>query len=780
MNIVHLNSAAKTADKGSILLLDPHEYLACRAAIQQAILKGEDVQVHVSCPVCSKWFWDLALDHRFTVRAADSLAQLKKKLGVHSLPAELEKHPEYVDELGLLDQPNPEGAVDVEEWIAEQLLGAVWCVRQPSFDHLEQLVAWQLANLDEADRPHRYLRSIAASRQATWLDIADGQTKIAYNSYFEDPRKFSCTLSALYNLSVYPDDLLHNWLSQAKLLLESALWVSGKLRELPIPDYVVKKLGSRIRQHWNGRMQSGAADPQRFLSGMSGRLEPELACLTGFLRSHPQLCTKPLLASIRAKFSELPGAGETINALEPCVRPEIPPEPSADWSCQEWLDWVAKDYIPYRSWALDYQPDDSTVSTLSSAYENWLYSAYPSLLNKADPLVMSTCQHVRKLVAEGDLVLWVLVDNLSLLWADRLLQELCKEGLHLSCPQALQLSMLPSETSCSRSSALLGATPVDLQGVKDSNAEFVERWNARGVKARWLENLDIDRHSDVLDADLLLYIYPGLDQWAHTPDHELDNRREEHLLMRTRTLAASVARAMVALGEVKRTRLIISSDHGSTRLDGVHRVKVPASAAETEDYKRHRRFVQVTQLSSLNDVEWFRLDAGQFGLVHDVGVARGFRYIDQKPKGFTHGGLLPEETVVPLLVLESGAVPTENLLSFEQISEPIIRGKPQELQLAVSNELDLPVTDLEVTVPDCGGHWKLEELPKMTKTSLGVSSVTLPARLPSEAGLSTVRLTADFRVAGARRSQVAELAVRIRELYTSEASDIGDMFDEHR
>ena len=243
-------------------------------------------------------------------------------------------------------------------------------------------------------------------------------------------------------------------------------------------------------------------------------------------------------------------------------------------------------------------------------------------------------------------------------------------------------------------------------------------------------------------------------------------------------LAEKAASAANSLGSIKRTYVVVSSDHGSTKLgSGAKVISVPPSAVRSEAYRAHRRFLAVEQLDSLDDVEWFRLRKADFGLPCDIAVSRGLSCIDSKPRGFTHGGLLPEETVVPLLVFESGVVPKEEILRFTHVSEPLLKGKPQSLGLSVRNTITVAVTNLEVFVPDGGGHWKLDVVPGDTELPLGESQVTLPAKTVSDRGIARVQLTATFRAGGVSRSQVVDLPVRVRELYSTELDEMGGLLD---
>ena len=70
----------------------------------------------------------------------------------------------------------------------------------------------------------------------------------------------------------------------------------------------------------------------------------------------------------------------------------------------------------------------------------------------------------------------------------------------------------------------------------------------------------------------------------------------------------------------------------------------------------------------LNQVDWFVLDRDHYHVPATYAVARGWRYIGTRPQGFTHGGLTPEETIVPLLVCRLGESEFERL---EPLYQPL-------------------------------------------------------------------------------------------------------------
>ena len=66
-------------------------------------------------------------------------------------------------------------------------------------------------------------------------------------------------------------------------------------------------------------------------------------------------------------------------------------------------------------------------------------------------------------------------------------------------------------------------------------------------------------------ANLHLLIYTPSDSLAHLHNHEIDNRESE-IAFRLGSLANRLSEVLSRLTEIQKTRLVISSDHGSTKM----------------------------------------------------------------------------------------------------------------------------------------------------------------------------------------------------------------------
>ncbi len=759
-------------DIADIQVADSEAYCLARRKIREALVECKDIQVCVTSPVYRSWFWDLRYDTR--CRFEDDISALKDKLKVSSLPAELAKNPEYVSDLNLLDLPDPNSPItNVDDWILQHLLGDPWVETKPSREHLQDLVNWALCRWDRNKAvSHPYLDKLKDRKKSEWLGQLSGELKEAYYKFFEEGNRLSCTLSVLTNLRTYPFELLTQWLDELELLCEDGFWISKLVEAVVFPGKLVDILLPKVAEYWSVTLNDRSDCLESLVSQMSGRLLSELEQIEEHLRGCREKITRELLDQLTIKFEDIPDAQVIIKRLDMLSPRQKPREPHSDWSLQEWLRWVVKEYIPYARWVVNTDAElDREVVAYTEMYEEWLYRKYPDLLNQGEHLVSNTLSKVKEYLDRDYCVVWLFLDNLSLLWADRVVEAFGKLGLSVA-REEYQISMLPSDTHTSRQSAITGLLPRDALGIEDVQKLLWDRLNAN-VKLVDLLDPDLKHSISSLKADLYLWIYTGVDEWAHTPPDKLDHDIWRYFNTRMDKVTEALEHFFKALIKSRPSVLFVSSDHGSTSfLRAGHQVAVPKSAQEDDVYRQHRRFVSVRQLDSLNAVEWWPIDRQRFGLSSDYAVARGTRYIARKPRSFTHGGLLPEETITPLYVFENRNVPEQILLKLVHVSPPVLRGRSQDVELEILNHFDFPVQDLEVRVPELQAKWFCDSIDAHGKARLESSRAFIPISVES----SEFKALVEFTVAGFRRNGVLRLELKIRKIY--EVADLGDMFND--
>jgi len=776
---IHLGVLNSPQITGNVIeLVEPGDYPGIRIKIREAIHNGEDLQVHIRHRACNTWFWDLAEHPTVVVVNDDPREQLKRKLRVQALPKDLDANPEWILQLNLLSLPAPPAGVrDAWLWIVDNKLGPAWLVQTPSFGHLGDLVTWyaSLTEQSSAVLQQKKMEIIEA-----WKSRSQGRPRLAYQHFFEKkPYQASLFLACWQNLSSYYGETLLRWLTEEGCYNPNLEWIASELPPLLLPQSISEKLSAKAEAYWNGEFGQKHIAVSEALAKMSGLLLGELRAVRNFVvKTHAPLNIFEL-EKLRVKFSHVEGASQMVDEVATELPPTLPKQPAEGWDATEWMDWAGTEYIPYKKWLLDHNRICETAIHQSIMYEEWLYSNYPQFLQSFDLLIYGAFRYIQPLLEEDNVVIWVLVDNLPLFWFQTLSTALVENGFILSEKPANPLylfSMLPSETSVSRVSSLLGQLPNQIEG-KDFEAYFNEQWQNRGAST-----VTISRSIDELcersakKANLHLLIYTKLDALAHRPDHEVDDRESE-IAFQLGSLARRLSEVLKNLSEIQKTKLVISTDHGSTKmLPNAGSLDLPASAKLDDVFEQHRRFIRVGSFDALNSYEWFFLEANKFSLSDNYAVAKGDRYIGSRPTGYTHGGLSPQETLTTLSVWELGQIPQDVKLVLSHTSSPILRGRPQALSIAARNPFSYPIRNVTVVFPKFGVHFGAEAIPSRTETVLGPSEIRLPARLPVHEGIVYVDVSVSCEVAGSTRRQVEKLPVYIRELFRTDLDDFDKIF----
>lgn len=773
MIVIHTGVLSQEATKEGIELCNPNDYPNVRLEIRKALKSGQDCNIYVKHRACDEWFWDLRDYGNATIINDDPRERLKRKLKLITLPPDLSSHPHWIIELSLLELPisqKVEG--DVWTWILNEKLGPSWSASEPSFDHLGSIVGWFLSNATIADSLVRVLKQRQQLAKDQWVSNARGELRTAYELFFDDPAKNSVFLTCWQNLEKYYADELDRWLREEGCHAPSLTWIAFKLPSLPLSADIERRFSPKVRAYWNGRLAKGNVELQEALVGMSGLLLGELEAVENCIRRGLSSVNRLQVEELRAKFADLANAGSLIEAIRAQVPPKEINEPDDGWTEDSWITWAANEYIPYKKWLIDRGKDSSVTAEYCSLYESWLFSNYPAFVGRAERLILISSKYIKAELANESAVIWVLVDNLPLFWHDSLSVILSETGFLRPTPPIYLLSMIPSETSICRPSVLLGKLPRQTRNV-DVEQAFEEEWKRQGVRAKISHSIE-ELAKQVADGgDLFVLIYNTLDYLAHQADHELTDR-EETVRFHLRYLSQHLHKVMKQVAEIQPVKLVISSDHGSTKIStGAQNLIIPSSAQVDEALKRHSRFVRVTDFQSLSSSDWFFLEGDKFGLPENYAIAKGNRYVGTRPLGYTHGGMSPEETVTALSVWQLGQIPMDVEVHVFHSSSPIVRGKPQPLSITVRNPFSFDMRNLNIILPIVSAHFEAETVSAETEVVLGPVEVRLSPKFPVASGVCALDMVMSYEIAGCIKQQTKPpLEVKIRELFRSMLDDI--------
>jgi hypothetical protein len=756
--------ATKTAD-----------YVLVRRRIRAALDQDEPLIVYGTDPVLLGWLNDLQRypEARLTWRAVDPGEEFTQLFGV--VPTD-PFTPARIADLQLQDLPRLPAGVFVHPltWILGHRLGPVWQHDDPPTEHLPVLAEWALNQTTPLD-PEMVV--LAQAQLERWS--------------VNHPIYRTLHATSLTNDSA---SLLIRWALQRY----EGSWRRAQLwGELPILDSepsssaVRTALGGQhenIRAYWHHQIASVPIDANVInaaLVQMSGLSEAELYALNTMLDRCPDALDSRLLQTIRNRFLHLPYAQLTLRKLAKKIAPPEPPLPDLTWPVERWLHWATQQYLPYYAWVIHNDRGHTHQQACALHYSDWLYAQYPSWLNDdRSPLLLRQYQDMYTLIENDDrvVVIWLIVDGMTW-WQGDLMREICeRHGLQAQA-QLPGIAVLPSITSVSKRALVTGQPTIDLAQPTIAEAARVKlaRSNIPAAVGYSLSAaIEALREDDKVRVAIVLFNL--IDALAHQTATFTDNAGIRGYL---EELASQLSIAHKACAERgRRLHVLIGSDHGSTLLpkdapsvplpnkvleiDDVWEPELPGQEAQKPGTRAAA--TELEHIPSFDQQVWYALDRDRFQLDRHYLVVRGYGYIKRRPSAWTHGGLTPEETIVPLLHLASER-PQVHPLEIE-FRGTLRAGQAGTVTVVLRNLNPFPVQELTLLVSGTTDEATIMHIGALEQQEVELLFATVLV----QAAVLQIRYEVRYNAFGNPYRDEGQARISLRRLQTEDAS-FDDMFN---
>ncbi|TGE25202.1 hypothetical protein E5K00_08400 [Hymenobacter aquaticus] len=443
----------------------------------------------------------------------------------------------------------------------------------------------------------------------------------------------------------------------------------SQLEECPLPLPV--EWVAQAKQQWDDELRAQvAAAPAGTEAGLAAAawwgqtraairhadLTPAaLDVVLRYLDEQPPVLSDDLLRALRGS---LPAAEYTrLQKLLPPPEPTaLPTEPEAV------LRWVTDEYLPYRAWQAEQEHNPqaaATARTHALAFGEWLLGTYPAQLTGAthpyQQLYWTQSTRIKPQHA-NEVVVWVIADGLG--WNDaRLLARLVHELSHgnVAATQATPcFGLLPTITKFTKDPVRAG---LPYQQLQLHQAQFKAEADS-DVR----DSQDpVSRARQLQGGQMLVWKPLQPDEAYHEKGELSVVRRSVRGILRN--LAETIVDITRAVPRAHALRVLLTTDHGRMLGPCTREIPVP------DGFEAHGRVAYrlgagpAPELSPdihwLDPNTWFNLP-GWVGVVRDERSFRVCRPDGSQASGadnFSHGGIWPEEVVVPWLCLGRQVVP---------------------------------------------------------------------------------------------------------------------------
>lgn len=482
------------------------------------------------------------------------------------------------------------------------------------------------------------------------------------------------------------------------------------------------------------------------LAPMSGQLEVEFQKTRGVLNRLTGLVDSATISGIRNKFSALrTKLASELERLASLVGPVFPSNPDGLNTVESWVCWATDEYLPYRFWCERVGHSDTTLDDYSQVFQEWLYANCVDIQSSSNLALNKALLRISDWIGGPEKWLFVIIaDNLGVRFLPALQKALNKQGFARTNIE-YALASLPTETTVAKK-CLLGATSVqsDVSGL--DYPSLAQRWQgAFGDRpVHYLADISKVGSTPTEEPSVIFLNYLKLDEILHEDQSKAGMTYQETAEFYFDGLAKAIRGWSDDKGISQDLQIAVVADHGSLLLDSRAANLIDTGFFKTFAEDRHHRFLRLSdaeleQFPGNLQQQCFLFPRQQHGLFENYAVAqRYYRFANTGDGCYAHGGLSPEEVVVPVVML-SRALSKVEMPAISLVNKVFRYGNPE-------------VIELEVTNP---GQYELEDV-TCEFAAEGMQSGTAYCAIIDSSAVARISTNAKFRNTG---KPVTELRV---------------------
>jgi hypothetical protein len=771
-----------------LFVRDELEFIESRLRIRDAIQMKKDINVVVKNRKIGRWYESVKNYSDVIINVVSPKKILSEALNIPNeggLFVNFPMNDYQIKELGLIEKARenpPKTSVrtirDIEGWVLSVSIDECWGKNGGTLTHISEIVSFFL--LMKKYVKHHLLERLMERQKENWFISPIGQV---YKWIFLSPDDRAFLIYAWQIIKNYEKSMREKVLDEIigyeregfepikKYLdqMPSIECTNVHEKKIEFSDLLEikwkKTLQGQFKYEKSGiRVEKDEVLQEKFrqviydaVTKMSGRIAGEINAISAFIGENSGYFNKELFNLVGAKFTLFPGQ---ISKLDQFIPPKFPSEVMLDWEWSQVSKWAIDEYFPYKKWSMQQGKRDKRIEELAEGYSEWLYKKYPELKNELWPLVFGTWYKIKEYIEKGYQILWIIIDNLCWFYLEDTIKAFKEEGLFPASEPILCLSMLPSETKISKTALIAGSLPSQIkkercQKYKLLYEDFCNEnkiTNYKVIPETEFKKTKLGKHT------ITCCIINKLDLSSHGGFFDLEDEIKDFLKR-----IGKYIKDFLPLGlSFKKFLLIVSTDHGSCLIPhNIKGVKTPKGAKVDEE---HKRFVHVDLNQNIEE-NWYLLDKDRFSLLEDIAIIKGYSFIGKrKPKGMIHGGMTPEETLIPYMVFCLQPLDLKDIKCYHS-STPLIGTRKQKAELSIRNLNDNEISNVTVNVPPHSIEVKIEKIPAKDEITKSCEiALSREEVIDSKDNTVTLRGFYSYDCMGEAKRGEVEIKIKIRKI----------------
>lgn len=489
----------------------------------------------------------------------------------------------------------------------------------------------------------------------------------------------------------------YNVFNQLKLNLRHIEIDTSKIKD------TIKKIEIRLNTL---SLPKSAKELEELINSLSGLISIEYFYIENLLSNNPTLVNNSTISIIKSVFTPIYAKiGKRIEKLKTLIMPARPSKISTEEDIETVKEWLRNKYLPFYEWLNKNNKHDEDLIEVGDTFSEWYYENWEHIKANSNSLVSNWFYKNSKSFNEKDKIsLIIIVDNLSWNFYKLVEERFLENEFNLSSKEPY-FAMIPSETETSKKCLLSGKSDyreIDQRSYEDILAKgWIPYFNS--PEFIYLPHLDAFEDTELEKGKSYFINYRPIDDALHKSPAELGLSHEKHINNLITDLSNRVNERLEMEDLKSNTVIHIISDHGSTKFHKHSTNDIDISLFKNKDSKKlSERFMILTdkEYDKLQDnlkFDCFFIDKNRFGLPnHCLCARRANTFKKYHGDNYVHGGLLPEEVVVPHMRLEKMEMKFETPLI--DLIKNKFRYKAEEIEFEVFNPNTYPIENIRVEI----------------------------------------------------------------------------------
>ncbi|MFA5872618.1 MAG: hypothetical protein WC832_01515 [Anaerolineales bacterium] len=691
------------SDPEALVISDNQSYLLTYSVLCELNLPQDEARIILKRKIY--WIWFERLLNRlpeefYSVEEASLLNILKSKWSC-SIPNTLSD--EIIKECGFLDfEELPVPGETFDDFVLRVSYGAIMGRKSITIDDIPSLCEMSKSNLWQESNSHDFLKSLLIFRLNLWQSSADRDLSILLEKFIKSPSAFYAEMISYATLKFYKTigiQLLPDFQAYDCMNLP--------LEKLKFADNDIPKIIHQIEYEINTWEIPKTQDSlKEFILKISGRLELEYYKIEELLEKCPELLNEEIVDLIKEKFRFLPIVYQRIESLEKGIPPPFPSSPDRDWTDKKMMEWAITEYFPYYQWVLYTSKKFNPLEPLSIIFSDWFYSNFEEIkYNSKRMLSNFVPNNFEEFSDEKKINVVLIVDNLPYFFSEVINKILIKNGY--SCLSISAYFAHPPTLTEFSKKCLVSGKPNYIEITDPRYKQLLEEGGwipfKETLRLKYYPTIGAFYQETKPENTTYFINYLQLDELFHKTEEDLGVSHLQAAENILETLINKLVNYINIISKKKNVRLHIISDHGATFLEPTEKALMTREFIKLKNLQNYSfRYAELPgdpkELLTPDLVtNTYQIAKDYFGIPDNFLLARGFKtLIPFKGHRMSHGGLQPEEVIVPHMVFEK--VITAFLLPTIDQRRSKYHYAKEEISLIVGNPNKEEMTKIYVSI----------------------------------------------------------------------------------